>query len=147
MAQDQGLNVAYRIGDIEYNVERKPGATIVSMQQARDGVFHNPHGPAATRIDEQTGIVVFEYWCGVGRGVGYVMRNADTGMVERDTRPYALRVRAGILMALTGRGYGRLTEALLPAPHLRQELIAHMLRLMQRFISSNKSTTHLFPTS
>lgn len=143
MVQDHGLNISYRIGDVEYNVERKPGSSIISKQRVRDGAFYNPHGPAATRVDEQTGIIVFEYWRGCGRGVGYVMRHADTGAIERDTRPYALRLRAGALMALTGHGLARLTEVLMPPPSTREEVAG----LFRNFLSSNNSTTHLFPAS
>lgn len=145
MTQDSGINISYRIGDVEYNVERKPGASIVSKQQICNGEFYNPHGPAVTRTNEQTGIVVFEYWRGFGRGVGYVMRNADTGVVERDTRALGLRLRASIFMAIAGYGLKKLEEAFLPIPNLRRDYINRLADLLQFFMSSSKSTTRLFP--
>jgi hypothetical protein len=145
MTQDSGINISYRISDVEYNVERKLGASIVSKQQICNGEFYNAHGPAVTRTDEQTGIVVFEYWRGFGRGVGYVMRNANTGAVERDTRALGLRLRSSIFMAMTGYGLKRLEEAFLPIPHLRREFIGQLADLLQSFMSSSKSATRLFP--
>lgn len=145
MTQDAGINISYRIGDVEYNVERKPGASLVSKQQICKGEFFNAHGPAVTRTDEQTGVVIFEYWRGFGHGVGYVMRRADTGAVERDTRAFGLRLRASILMAMTGYGLNRLEEILPPTPHLRREFIGRLLDLLHSFMCSSKSTTRFFP--
>ncbi len=147
MVQDHGLNISYCVGGIEYNVERKPGASIVSKQRICNGAFYNPHGPAVTRVDVESGVVVFEYWRGCGRGVGYVMRDALTGMIERDTRPYALRLRAGLLMVLTGYGIARLTEVLWPPAHMRREIAEHIGELLRLFLSSSHSTTRLLPAT
>ena len=64
MTTDIQMNVSYRLGDIECNVARKSNSSVVCLQHIKQCAFYNPHGPAVWRYDEQSGIIVFEYWRG-----------------------------------------------------------------------------------